>query len=255
MSACRSSKAEKVSVAGVPGTVAAGASDGGDVSDRRLVELEREDFLRDLARSRLRLFRASLQAEVCRISPLAAPLAAMANLDMDEVSRRMGPFGSWPERLGSPSATAIRWLLPCLPDRRARDRTAYRIYRQGGYPLSLRPRGWIGWQVVGRTLEVAGQLGSCSFATSRGTLRVRMPVALPEVVQSAMVGRRVADVVELPVFTYPDWRVAALEQPLSGGLVLKIRTGELRHEMPWRSLLDAMAAVRLNGPIDDDVGF
>lgn len=182
------------------------------------------DFLVKTEIERTRLFRAHLQATVCKVSPLLVELAVLEGLSLSEAFARMQPPQDWPWR---PVEAFSRGLfrrsyrvkgLPGSDVRRegARFRQAFRapgvVIRDVGHP-----RGQLGVRPFEGVLGFAAALGPCLLSSLGSTAELKLPGPLPETLTMSLPGRRLGQIVDHPLFADNEYRIVRVQPDLSDG--------------------------------------
>lgn len=176
----------------------------------------------------IRLFRSYLSCSVRQASPLLLDLSKLWQLDLAAAVGRLRPPPGWPmarhvrptERHYIKSKLpSARWLSPI------RSRTE---------PVMQGPDAHerLAIQLNGDTLDTRARLGETMCTTANGMLEIWLPMAIPETLQSAMIGRHLSNLVSHPVLLMRDYRVLA-SMSAGGHTVVEAHAPALPFAISW----------------------
>ncbi|MDE1918040.1 MAG: hypothetical protein KGJ57_19320 [Sphingomonadales bacterium] len=159
-------------------------------------------------------FHTWLVSEVDRASPMFLDMCMAWRVDAEHVLRQFRPPLDWtgPDRKRRPRS----WRP--LPLHRARNRSA------DGDRMSP--------MLVDGSVEVRAWLGRGFLASGGGALKLWVPDAMPEIVQSSSIDRPLCDIIDHPLFRARHYPILA-SQVLGTGTLILASAPPVEYRVPW----------------------
>ncbi|MEO9229921.1 MAG: hypothetical protein ABI216_13405 [Devosia sp.] len=190
--------------------------------------------------TRLELYRRYLQWSVRSASPLVARVVDPVTLDA--AFETLEPEISWPEIIPVNAGGAHGWTTGSVAQRvaGAKRRHSAKRFAYKNFSVLLRAPSrdvaGVGVRIVENCLEVRLFGDKFLITTHRGSVTVDVEMVVPETLLGAMQARRLADIVDYPVFANTDYLI---KDATSDGhyITLIAKTGVVPHRMPWPHLV------------------
>lgn len=161
-------------------------------------------------------YHAHLATTIDTVSPLLIDLSAIHRVDLEDALRRLRPPPGWPQR----------------------NRRFSQLLRSGVRPPCAHAKGALGGQMTvvqeDSSLEVRAWLGSAFAVSGGGELQLLLPARLPSTIQTAMVGRPLAEVIDHPALRMRTYTVLR-SWDLGNGTAVDVRAPHLSYQVPWAS--------------------
>lgn len=172
------------------------------------VALQIADFLISTEVERLRLFRLHLQTTVRWVSPLLLDLADFESISLDHALARIRPPPNWPARplYGFIPSTLRHSQRRRIWLRSAGSRDSWYFERTFSEPGVVvrgadHPNGRFAIRPCGPVLGFTAAVGPCLINAFSRMATLKLTEPLPEILLTSLVGRKLEQVVEHPVFS------------------------------------------------------